>query len=72
MFPTSQGQENKHEPALIRKFQIIEKCIAAILQFLNSNIYQQTHVLSLKDSEVWLKQLSVEFIALTRVLKAHM
>ena len=49
MFPTSQGQEKKHELSssdkkLLKNYQ---KCMAAILQFLNSNIYQQTHVLSL-------------------------
>ena len=33
--------------------------------------YPQTRVLSLQDSSVWLKKLSVELIAVTRVLKAH-
>ena len=55
MFPTSQGQENKHELARKRNYLKIIKniYIAAILQFLNSNIHQQTHVLSLKDSAIW-------------------
>ena len=53
MFPTSQGQENKHELALKRNYLKIIKNVylAAKLKFLNSNIYQQTHVSSLRTPQ---------------------